>query len=88
MADTVADDPTLAPLWDAGQNVQAASKVAAHSYRPAVWRCMKGHTYSRSPRAMQNDPRCPHCSKGANTHTSLGMLRPGLASPWDPDGHR
>lgn len=34
---------------------------------------------------MQNDLSCPTCSKGANTHTNLGKLRPGLASQWDAD---
>ena len=83
MADTVADDPKLAPLWDTPQNPQPASKVQAHSYRPAAWRCVHGHAFARSPRAMQNDPSCPTCSKGANTHTNLAKLRPGLASQWD-----
>jgi hypothetical protein len=81
----VADDPKLAPLWDAGQNPQPASKVDARSFRAAVWRCVNGHTFQRSPRAMQNDQGCPTCSKGANTHTNLGKLRPGLASQWDAD---
>lgn len=85
MADTVADDPKLAPLWDTPQNPQPAAKVAAHSYRPAAWRCAHGHSFARSPRAMQNDPSCPTCSKGANTHTNLGKLRPSLASLWDAD---
>jgi hypothetical protein len=39
VADSVADDPKLAPLWDVGQNPQPASKVEARSFRPAVWRC-------------------------------------------------
>jgi superfamily II DNA or RNA helicase len=85
MADTVADDPNLAPLWDTPQNPQPASKVAAHSYRPAAWRCVNGHSFARSPRAMQKDTSCPTCSKGANTHTNLAKLRPGLASQWDAE---
>ena len=85
MAETVADDPKLAPLWDVGQNPQAAAKVDARSFRPAVWRCASGHTFQRSPRAMQNDQSCPTCSKGANTHTNLAKLRPGLASQWDAE---
>ncbi len=85
MSGTVADDPKLAPLWDVGQNVQSASKVDARSFRPAVWRCATGHSFLRSPRAMQNDTSCPHCSKGANTHTNLGKLRPGLAAQWDAE---
>lgn len=85
MADTVADDPKLAPLWDAGQNPQLAKNVEARSFRPAVWRCAIGHTYVRSPRAMQNDTSCPTCSKGANTHTNLAKLRPGLTALWDAD---
>ena len=85
MAESVADDPKLAALWDVGQNPQPASKVEARSFRPAVWRCANGHTFQRSPRSMQNDPSCPTCSKGANTHTNLGKLRPGLASLWDAD---
>jgi hypothetical protein len=83
VADSVADDPKLAPLWEAGQNSQPAAKVEARSFRPAVWRCANGHTFQRSPRAMQNDQSCPTCSKGANTHTNLGKLRPGLAALWD-----
>jgi len=85
MSGTVADDPTLAALWDLGQNPEPASKVLATTYRAAVWRCPIGHTYQRSPRAMQKDPSCPQCSKGANTHTSLAKLRPGLASLWDTE---
>ncbi len=34
---------------------------------------------------MQKDDSCPACSKGANTHTNLGKLRPGLASQWDSE---
>lgn len=85
MAESVADDPKLAPLWDVGQNAQPATKVEARSFRPAVWRCANGHSFQRSPRAMQNDQSCPTCSKGANTHTNLGKLRPGLASQWDAE---
>ncbi|MBP6841963.1 MAG: hypothetical protein KA190_32000, partial [Kofleriaceae bacterium] len=85
MADSVADDPTLAALWDTPQNPEPASKVAAHSYRAAAWKCVVGHSYARSPRAMQKDPSCPTCSRGANTHTNLGKLRPGLAAQWDAE---
>jgi superfamily II DNA or RNA helicase len=85
MAESVADDPKLAPLWDAGQNPQQARNVEARSFRPAVWRCVNGHTFQRSPRSMQNDASCPTCSKGVNTHTNLGKLRPALASLWDAD---
>lgn len=87
MADSVAEDPKLAPLWDAAQNPQPANKVEARSFRPAVWRCDKGHTFQRSPRAMQKDQSCPTCSKGANTHTNLGKLRPGLAALWDAENN-
>jgi superfamily II DNA or RNA helicase len=83
VADSVADDPKLAALWDTPQNPQPAAKVDAHSYRPAAWRCVNGHSFARSPRAMQKDVSCPTCSKGANTHTSLAKLKPGLASQWD-----
>ncbi len=85
MPDSVADDPKLAPLWDTPQNPEAATKVPSHSYRPAAWRCMNGHSFARSPRAMQKDASCPTCSKGANTHTNLAKLRPGLASQWDAE---
>ncbi len=85
MADSVADDPKLAPLWDAGQNPEPASKVDARSFRLAVWRCVNGHSFQRSPRAMQKDAGCPTCNKGVNTHTNLGKLRPGLASMWDAE---
>jgi len=44
MAESVADDPKLAPLWDVGQNPQPASKMEARSFRSAVWRCASGHT--------------------------------------------
>jgi superfamily II DNA or RNA helicase len=85
MADSVAEDPKLVTLWDRAQNPEPASKVAASSYRSAVWRCPNGHSFQRSPRAMQKDASCPTCSKGANTHTNLAKLRPGLASQWDAD---
>ncbi len=82
MAESVADDPTLAPLWDTVANTEAASKVAAISYRPAAWRCPKGHSFQRSPRQMQRDASCPACSK-APTHTSISKLRPGLVTMFD-----
>lgn len=85
MAESVAEDPKLAPLWDVGQNAQVASKVDARSFRPAVWRCANGHTFQRSPRAMQNDQSCPTCSRGVNTHTNLAKLRPGLTALWDAE---
>ena len=85
MANSVADDPRLALLWDTPQNPLPADKVDIHSYRPAAWQCINGHKYSRAPRAMQKDTSCPTCSKGANTHTNLAKLRPGLASQWDAD---
>jgi len=85
VAASVADDPKLASLWDGGQNPQAATNVDARSFRAAVWRCANGHTFQRSPRAMQNDQSCPTCSRGANTHTNLAKLRPGLTSQWDAD---
>lgn len=85
MAESVADDPKLAALWDTPQNPQPAIKVDAHSYRPAAWRCVNGHSFSKSPRMMQKDASCPTCSKGSNTHTSLAKLRPGLGSQWDAE---
>lgn len=85
MVNTVADDPHLAALWDGPQNPQPASKVEARSYRAAAWRCTQGHSFARSPRAMQNDSSCPTCSKGANTHTNLAKLRPGLLTLWDTE---
>lgn len=85
MADSVADDPKLAPLWDTPQNPERATKVPANSYRPAAWKCVNGHQFARSPRAMQRDASCPWCSKGANTHTNLAKLRPGLASQWNAE---
>lgn len=85
MADSVADDPKLAPLWDTPQNPERAHKVPANSYRPAAWKCVNGHQFARSPRAMQRDASCPWCSKGSNTHTYLAKLRPGLASQWETE---
>jgi hypothetical protein len=85
VAETVADDPRLGPLWDAPQNAEPATMVPASSYRPASWRCVIGHSFQRSPRAMQKDATCPRCSKGANTHAILAKLKPGLASQWDPE---
>ncbi|HVV81905.1 MAG TPA: zinc-ribbon domain-containing protein [Kofleriaceae bacterium] len=85
MSTTVADDPSLAALWDAAKNGDPASKVAATSYKAFGWRCSNGHEFSRSPRAMQKDASCPICAKGAPTHTSLAKLRPGLASLWDAE---
>jgi superfamily II DNA or RNA helicase len=82
---TVADDAKLAPLWDTEQNVEPASRVQAHSYRPAAWRCLNGHSFTRSPRAMQRDVTCPQCTDGANTHTGLAKLKPALVSLWDAE---
>jgi Hypothetical methyltransferase/Probable Zinc-ribbon domain/SNF2-related domain/Helicase conserved C-terminal domain len=85
VADTIADDPKLASLWDATQNTEPAATVKAASYRPTHWKCSKGHTFSRAPRAMQRDPSCPSCAKGGPTHTSIAKLRAGLSSLWDKE---
>ncbi len=83
VADTVADDPKLSVLWDASQNTEPATAVKGASYRPAHWKCSKGHAFSRAPRAMQRDPSCPACGRGGSTHTRLVSMRPALALLWD-----
>src|SRR5689334_1415661 len=74
-------------MWDTPQNPERANKVPATSYRPACWRCPKGHSFQRSPRAMQRDSSCPTCNKHAPTHTGLLKLRPLLASLWDEEAN-
>jgi superfamily II DNA or RNA helicase len=87
MAGSVADDPTLAALWDTPRNPEPASMIVATGYRPAAWRCPKGHSFARAPRAMQRDPSCPTCNKHAPTHASLAKLRPALAALWDEEAN-
>lgn len=82
MSETVADDATLAVLWDAAKNAEPADKTAATSYRLAFWRCPNGHAFQKAPRAMQRDASCPNC-KTVPQHANLLKLRPVLAALWD-----
>ncbi|MEZ4447555.1 MAG: zinc-ribbon domain-containing protein [Polyangiaceae bacterium] len=81
MADTIADLPALAALWDADRNAQAASDVLAKSYRTAWWRCSQGHVFQRKPRMMSQDPSCPQCALGG---ASLADTHPHLIKRWHP----
>lgn len=84
MPQTVAEHPALAALWDAKNNLQAATAVAVTSKRPASWACPRGHTFQRAPHMLLRDPSCPHC-KTAKASTSLADKRPSLAPMWHPD---
>jgi superfamily II DNA or RNA helicase len=84
MADTIAEDPVLATLWDATKNDEPASK-ANINHRPAYWLCPNGHSFTRTPRQLQRNPNCPDCNKDSPTRTSLLKLKPGLAAWWDAE---
>lgn len=81
MAETVADHPALAALWDEEENGKPASDELARSYRTAWWKCPQGHSFQRKPRMMSNDPACPSCAIGGS---SLADTHPGLAKHWHP----
>ena len=81
MPETVADDPILVALWDAAKNALPADQTPANSYGAAHWRCVNGHSFQRSPRAIHNNASCPSC-KVTPAHASLLKLRPVLASLW------
>ncbi len=84
MAQTVAEHPALAPLWDAAKNPDAATAVLATSYKASWWLCRRGHAFQRSPRALLRDPGCPQC-KVAGAGASIADKRPTLAALWHPD---
>lgn len=84
MADTVADHPQLAPLWDAQKNEQPASDVLAKSYRTAWWRCPRGHSFQRKPRMMSKSAECPQCALDG---ASLASTHPHLAKRWHPSNN-
>ncbi|MCA9609715.1 MAG: zinc-ribbon domain-containing protein, partial [Myxococcales bacterium] len=79
MAETVADVPALAALWDEAKNGQPASALPAKSYRTSWWRCAQGHSFQRKPRMMSSDPSCPEC---AIAGASLADTHPHLAKRW------
>src|SRR5262245_42723715 len=79
MAETVADIPALAALWDSERNQELAADVLARSYRTVWWRCAMGHSFERKPRMMSTDPSCPHCALGG---ASLADTHPHLAKRW------
>ena len=82
MAESVADNPTLAKLWDTDKNDSQAGDVPSHNYRAAWWRCGQGHSFQRAPRMMLRDASCPTC--GVAT-TSFAAEYAGLAKLWHPD---
>ena len=81
MAESVADVPALAALWDESKNGRPASAEMARSYRTAWWTCASGHSFQRKPRMMFKDPACPTCALGG---ASLADTHPGLAKRWHP----
>ncbi len=80
MAESIDAHPLLLKLWDETKN-GAAAAVGTASYRPAWWRCDKGHAFQRSPRAMVSDPACPTCALGPRT-TFVADSAPALARLW------
>ncbi len=81
MAESVADVPALAALWDAEKNAKAAGDVLASSFRTYWWRCADGHEFQRKPKLFAKDPLCPHCAKSGS---SLADTHPHLAKRWHP----
>ncbi|MCB1282373.1 MAG: DEAD/DEAH box helicase family protein, partial [Salinibacterium sp.] len=81
MAETVAQTPALAALWDADKNSQAADAVPARNFRSAWWRCPQGHSFQRAPRMMLRDSSCPTCGVAS---TSFATEHPHLVKLWHP----
>ena len=84
MSQTIADHPTLGPLWDAAKNPDAASSVLVTSYKAAWWSCSRAHAFQRAPRALLRDPACPQC-RVAGGSGSIADKRPTLARLWHPE---
>jgi hypothetical protein len=84
MAETVADNPTLAALWDASRNASTPTAVPARSHHPVWWKCAKGHSFQRAPRMMSTPPTCPQCRVGSSS-TSIAQVAPGLVALWAAD---
>ena len=59
MAETVADIPALAALWDPEMNEEPAADVLARSYRTAWWKCPSGHSFERKPPLPSSLPKNP-----------------------------
>lgn len=81
MPETVADVPALAALWDAEKNGEPAESAMSRSHRAAWWRCDKGHSFQRSPRALSRKTECPTC---AVSGSSFADEYPALAKRWHP----
>ena len=86
MADTVADSPNLALLWDTSQNPEPASKVAASSYRSAVWRCPNGHSFSLPFSEEADIPLHWECRCNATAELRDGVF-PEVAAVKPPRSH-
>lgn len=87
MAESIASHAQLNKLWDAEKNAAASpsttsASVLVRSYRPAWWRCEKGHSYQRSPRSMLSDAACPECQRSPTTNT-IAKVRPSLIPLWN-----
>jgi hypothetical protein len=80
----VAQEPTLAPLWDASKNGESSTKVPAHSYHAAWWICANGHSFQRAPRQMLRDSSCKICKLGGTAAASIAKKRPHIVALWHP----
>ena len=80
MAEMVGDVPALAAWWDEKANGMPASE-APINHRAAKWKCKKGHSFTRSPRALSRKTQCPTCAKAGK---SLADTHPELVKQWHP----
>ncbi|MFO0559987.1 MAG: zinc-ribbon domain-containing protein [Polyangiales bacterium] len=84
MAQTVAQHPLLAVLWDSSKNTDPSAKVLVTSQALASWRCAKGHEFQRAPRMLLRSPACPQC-KVSGAGSSLADKKPTLSAIWHPE---
>jgi len=76
--------PTLSREWHR-DNRHPASKVAATSNRPAVWRCsaVRQHIWVAPPAERVEDPRCPLCAQRSFPPAPPVVDFPEIAEEWD-----
>lgn len=88
LTDLATTNPELAAMWDdkANGDLQPTG-ISANSTVKVHWRCIKGHTFVRTPfNAVQSASRCPKCLgkvliPGTN---DLATLRPDVTAWWHP----
>lgn len=89
--------PELEPLWDSDANKRTLECYTPGSKQPAVWKCERGHSWTRpicdqvdallrrrNNNAATNINLCPYCAnQRASVGYNLELLFPELSLEWD-----